>query len=140
MHSASGCNGHQRPPQPEDRNSTSYNFRNRASGDLSLEFRMATGVGKSLVQSADSSSSVAVPIWIFQDAEEETGGYDRRRGFSLCIGCNAVSGNQRIYSVSDFVLRPDSSCMVDVGHQGKAKQGDPTCDWDGYLPWSSNSL
>lgn len=45
MHSASGCNGHQRPAQPEDRNSTSYNFRNHASGDLSLGVRMASGDG-----------------------------------------------------------------------------------------------
>lgn len=116
MHSASGCNGHQRPAQPEDRNGTSYNFRNHSSGDLSLGFRMVSGDGKSLVQSADSSSSVAVPIWIFQYAEEETGGYDRWWGSCLCIGCNAVPGNQRIYSVSDFVLRPHFGCMVDVRH------------------------
>ena len=116
MHSASGCNGHQRPAQPEDRNSTSYNFRNHALDGLSSGIRMVSGAGKYLVQSADCSSSVAVPIWIFQYAEEETGGYDRRRGFCLCIGCNAVSGNQRIYSVSDFVLRPHFGCMVDVRH------------------------
>lgn len=116
MHSASGCNDHQRPAQPEDRNSTSYNFRNHASGDLSLGVRMVSGAGKSLVQSADSSFSVAVLIWIFQYAEEETGGYDRRRGFCLCIGCNAVSGNQRIYSVSDFFLRADTCRMVVARH------------------------
>ena len=52
MHSASGCNGHQRPAQPEDRNSTSYNFRNRASGDLSLGFRMATGAGTGAIAAA----------------------------------------------------------------------------------------
>lgn len=116
MHSAFGCNGHQRPAQPEDRNSTSYNFRNHASGDLSLGVRMVSGAGKSFIQSADSSSSVAVPIWIFTYAEDETDGYDRWRGFCLCIGCNAVPGNQRIYSVSDFVLRPHFGCMVDVRH------------------------
>ena len=116
MHSASGCNGHQRPAQPEDRNGTSYNFRNHALDGLYFGIRMASGAGKSFIQSADSSSSVAVPIWIFQYAEEETGGYDRRRRFCLCIGCNAVSGNQRIYSVSDFVLRPHFGCMVDVRH------------------------
>ena len=92
MHSASGCNGYQRPAQPEDRNSTSYNFRNHSSGDLSLGFRMVSGDGKSLVQSADSSSSVAVPIWIFTYAEDETDGYDRWWGSCLCIGCNAVYG------------------------------------------------
>lgn len=101
---------------------------------------MASGAGKSFIQSADSSSSVAVPIWIFQYAEEETGGYDRRRGSCLCIGCNAVPGNQRIYSVSDFDLRPDSGCMVDVGHQGKAKQVYSSGNRDGYLSWSSDSL
>ena len=77
MHSASGCNGHQRPEQPEDRNSTSYNFRNSVSGDLSLGFGMVSGTGKSLVQSADSSFPVAVPLRVFASAEDETIGYDR---------------------------------------------------------------
>lgn len=116
MHSASGCNGHQRPAQPEDRNSTSYNFRNHALDDLSSGIRMASGDGEYLFQSADSSSSVAVPLWIHTYAEDEASGYDRWRGFCLRIGCNAVPGTQRICSVSDFVLRPHFGCMVDVRH------------------------
>ena len=140
MYSASGFNGHQRPAQPEDRNITSYNFRNHAHDSLSSGIRMVSGAGKYLVQSADCSSSVAVPLWVFTSAEDETLGYDWWWGSCLRINSSAVSGNQRIYSVSDFVLRPDFDCMVDVRHQGKAKQGDPTCDWDGYLPWSSDPL
>ena len=92
MHSASGCNGHQRPAQPEDRNSTSYNFRNHALDGFSSGVRMASGAGKSFIQSADSSSSVAVLIWIFPFTEDESDKYDRQRGFCLCIGYNAVSG------------------------------------------------
>lgn len=91
MHSASGCNGHQRPAQPEDRNSTSYNFRNHSSGDLSLGFRMVSGDGKSLVQSADSSSSVAVPLRIFTSAENETLGDDRGWRPLVCFGCHPLS-------------------------------------------------
>ena len=101
---------------------------------------MASGAGKSLIQSADSSSSVAVPIWIFQYAEEETGGYDRRRGFCLCIGCNAVPGNQRIYSVSDFVLRPHFGCMVAVRIMGQEGKRHPVGGRDGNVPRSSDSL
>ena len=140
MHSASGCNGHQRPAQPEDRNSTSYNFRNHTSDGLSLGFRMVSGAGKSLVQSAGSSFSIHIPLWIFTYPEDEAGRYDRWWGSCLCFGCNAVPGNQRICSVSDFVLHPHSGCMVDVRHQGKEKQGYSTCDWDGSVFWSSDSL
>ena len=101
---------------------------------------MASGAGKSLVQSADSSSSVAVPIWIFTYAEDETDGYDRWWGSCLCIGCNAVPGNQRICTISDFVLCPDSGCMVAVGHQGKAKQVYSSGNRDGRVSRSSDSL
>ena len=77
---------------------------------------MASGAGECLVQSADCSSSVAVPLWIFPFTEDESGRYDRWWGSCLRINSSAVSGNQRIYSVSDFVLRPDFGCMVDVRH------------------------
>lgn len=140
MHSASGCNGHQRPAQPEDRNITSYNFRNHALDSLSSGIRMVSGAGKYLVQSADCSSSVAVPLRVFTSAEDETLGYDWWWGSCLRINSSAVSGNQRIYSVSDFVLRPDSGCMVDVGHQGKAKQRYSFGNRNGCVSRSSDSL
>ena len=91
MHSASGCNGHQRPAQPEDRNRTSYNFRIRASDGLSLGFRMVSGAGKSLVQSADSSISVPVPVRVFASAKDETIGYDRGGRPLVCDGCHPLS-------------------------------------------------
>ena len=91
MHSASGCNGHQRPVQPEDRNSTSYNFRNHALDGLYFGIRMASGAGKSFIQSADSSSSVAVPLRIFTSAENETLGDDRGWRPLVCDGCHPLS-------------------------------------------------
>ena len=116
MHSASGCNGHQRPAQPEDRGSISYNFRNHALDGFSSGIRMVSGAGKHLVQSVDCSSSVAVPLRVFTFAEDETLRYDWWWGSCLRINSSAVSGNQRICSFSDFVLHPDAGCMVDVGH------------------------
>ena len=58
MHSASGCNGHQRPAQPEDRNSTSYNFRNHALDGLYFGIRMASGAGKSTLMNLLAKSEV----------------------------------------------------------------------------------
>ena len=92
MHSTSGCNGYQRPAQPEGRNNTSYNFRNHALDGFSSGIWMESGDGECLVQSTDSSSSVAVPLWIYTYSEDEAGRYDRQWRSCLCICCNAVYG------------------------------------------------
>ena len=52
---------------------------------------MVPGTGKSLVQSADSSFSVAVPVRVFSSAEDETIGYDRVRRSLVCFGWHPLS-------------------------------------------------
>lgn len=140
MHSTSGCNGHQRPEQPEDRNSTSYNFRNSASGDLSLGFGMVSGTGKSLVQSVDSSISVAAPLRIFTSAEDETRRDDRGRRPLVCFGCHPLYGAAGVRRIPDNLMHDSTCCMVAVRIMGQEGKRHPVGYRVGDVSRSSDSL